>query len=233
MSKTLLQASGIHKSYRMGETDLQVLKGASLSVREGEILAVVGASGTGKSTLLHVLGALDACDAGTVVFDGRPLALGNAGECNRLRTHAFGFVFQFYHLLPELNVLENVLLPRMVRYSILQWWSGGRAESVEKAREVLAGMGLKERLTHKPTQLSGGQRQRVAIARALINEPRVLLADEPTGNLDVATGRGILDGLDVLNRAGQTIVLVTHDADVAARAHRTVRLHDGRIVTEK
>jgi ABC-type lipoprotein export system ATPase subunit len=199
-----------------------------LAVREGDFVAIIGASGSGKSTLLHILGGLDRPNKGTVSFDGRNLGRMRAGEVNRYRNKTVGFVFQFYHLLDELSVLENVLLPSMVSRSISGWFMTRRSAR-RQAQELLEQMGLGDRVGHKPYQLSGGERQRVAIGRALMNRPRLLLADEPTGNLDSATGNGILEAFERLNRAGQTIVMVTHDERIAARAGRTITLVDGRI----
>jgi len=224
----ILQAQGICKSYRMGATKLRVLKGVDLAVTKGEFVAIVGASGSGKSTLLHILGGLDRPDKGLVSFDGRDLDRFRAGELNRYRNKMVGFVFQFYHLLDELSVLENVFLPAMASKSVVGWF-GCRRWARSRARELLGKLGLSERANHKPYQLSGGERQRVAIGRALMNEPRVLLADEPTGNLDSATGNDILDVLEKLNQAGQTIVMVTHDERIAQRAQRIITLADGKI----
>lgn len=232
MSNGFLHASGIHKTYQLGRVQLKVLKGCSLSVAQGEFVTIMGSSGSGKSTLLHILGALDIPDSGTVQFEGRDIFASSNARRDRLRNATFGFVFQFYHLLPELSVLENVLLPSMVGTPIFRW-PGRRAEARRVAAELLEKVGLSGRLKHRPNELSGGERQRVAIARALANQPRVLLADEPTGNLDETTGREILGVLKTLNRAGQTIVMVTHDPQVAASAHRIVNLADGRIVTRK
>jgi len=230
MSKqpVILNASGLQKSYRMGTSKLKVLKGVELDVRQGEFAAVIGASGSGKSTLLHILGGLDRPDTGAVSFEGRDLRRMRARELNRYRNHMVGFVFQFYHLLDELSVLENVLLPAMISRGIASWFKT-RAAARRRAEELLNQMGLSDRVRHKPYQLSGGERQRVAIGRALMNEPKLLLADEPTGNLDSATGNGILEAFERLNRAGQTIVMVTHDERIAARAARTIILADGRI----
>jgi len=224
----ILKAEGIYKSYRMGATKVEVLKGVDLGVKKGEYVAIVGASGSGKSTLLHILGALDRPDKGVVAFAGRDLSRYGSGELNRFRNKMVGFVFQFYHLLDELNVLENVFLPTMVSKGVFGWFAcRGRAR--RRARELLEQLGLVERANHKPYQLSGGERQRVAIGRALMNEPSVLLADEPTGNLDSATGNGILNTFEKLNQAGQTIVMVSHDERVAKRAGRIVTLADGKI----
>jgi len=212
----------------MGPTLVQVLRGASLEAAEGEFLAIMGSSGSGKSTLLHILGALDTPADGSVEFRGVDVFTRGAGERNAYRNRDVGFVFQFYHLLPELNVLENVLAPKLVGQSLSEWWLGRRAARRE-AQTLLDRMGLGERVKHRPRELSGGERQRVAIARALINRPSLLLADEPTGNLDEAIGTEILDLLAELNRTGQTIVMVTHDAKVSARAHRCLRLSEGML----
>ena len=224
----ILRAEGITKSYRMGASVVAVLKGTQLQVRAGEFLAIVGASGSGKSTLLHILGGLDRPDKGVVRFEEEDIARLGARRLNAFRNQTVGFVFQFYHLLDELSVVENVCLPAMVSRSVLGWL-GYRRKAISRAMEVLEQMGLLARARHRPWQLSGGERQRVAIARALMNRPRLLLADEPTGNLDSVTGNGILEVFEALNRSGQTIVMVTHDPRVAARADRVVTLADGQI----
>ncbi len=224
----ILKAEGIHKSYRMGATRVTVLKGVDLAVKKGEFVAIIGASGSGKSTLLHILGALDKPDKGLVKFEDRDLSRYSSGELNRFRNKMVGFVFQFYHLLDELSVLENVFLPVMAGKSVVGWF-GSRRWAKNRAKELLEQFGLSQRTKHKPYQLSGGERQRVAIGRALMNEPRLLLADEPTGNLDSATGNGILEVLEKLNSLGQTIVMVTHDERIARRAGRIVNLVDGKI----
>jgi len=228
-SDFLLRAEGVYKSYRMGTAEVSVLKGVDLAVKRGEFVAIVGASGSGKSTLLHILGALDKQDKGVVSFEGQDLNRFSAGKLNRFRNKMVGFVFQFYHLLDELNVLENVFLPAMASKGVVGWLAS-RSWAKKRARELLDQLGLSERENHKPYQLSGGERQRVAIARALMNEPRLLLADEPTGNLDSATGNGILKVFGELNRLGQTIVMVTHDERIAQKAGRIVTLADGKIV---
>ena len=228
MDDFILKTEGLYKSYRMGATEVDVLKGVDLAVKKGEFLAIVGASGSGKSTLLHILGALDGPDKGAVSFEGRDLSRLSAGELNRFRNKMVGFVFQFYHLLDELSVLENVFLPAMAGRGVIGWLAC-RRRAKGRARELLTQLGLSDRADHKPYQLSGGERQRTALARALMNEPRLLLADEPTGNLDSATGNGILDVLEKLNRAGQTIVMVTHDERIAQRAGRIITLADGKI----
>lgn len=227
-NSVILEAEEIHKSYRMGATQVNVLKGLNLSVRKGEFVAIIGASGSGKSTLLHILGALDRAGSGRVRFEGRGLSDFSTGELNRFRNKTVGFVFQFYHLLDELSVLENVMLPAMAGCGVIGWLAS-RKRSESFAAGLLDKLGLGERGNHKPYQLSGGERQRVAIGRALMNEPKLLLADEPTGNLDSATGNGILEVLEGLNSAGQTIVMVTHDERIAGRAERVITLADGKI----
>ena len=227
-SKTLLQADGVTKTYLMGQSTLKVLRGASLKVNQGEFVAVMGASGSGKSTLLHILGALDLPDSGSVSFEGRSVFDLPRRDRERLRNEDVGFVFQFYHLLPELNVFENILLPHMVGTSILGWASAAR-EAKKMTREVIESVGLSQRIRHKPGQLSGGERQRAAIARAIVNRPKLLLADEPTGNLDAKTGSGILEVLGRLHRDEQTIIMVTHDVNIAKLADRVLHLVEGRI----
>jgi len=226
---TVVRASGLGKSYRMGDSMVVVLKGLDLAVREGEILAVEGRSGSGKSTLLHLLGALDVPDTGTIHYEQTDIGKISSAARSRLRNTKFGFVFQFYHLLPELNVLENTLLSSMIANS----WFGFKSRKSElrtKAVEILRQLGVDHRIKHRPNQLSGGERQRVAIARALMNEPRILFADEPTGNLDAETGRQIMSVLEKLHREkGQTIVMVTHDRSIARMADRVLVLKDGRL----
>ncbi len=230
MSKLpLIELTGIHKTYQMGTDRILVLRGASLTVHDGEFVAIMGASGSGKSTLLHIAGALDQPDAGRVLFRGESLSDMSRRSRHALRNREFGFVFQFYHLVPELNVLENVLLPAMIRAPIWKALVRARPRKAE-AMELLEAFGLSARLKHRPAQLSGGERQRVAIARALINQPALLLADEPTGNLDAKTGRTILDVMIGLHRnQGQSILLVTHDPHVAELADRVVMLDDGKV----
>jgi ABC-type lipoprotein export system ATPase subunit len=228
MSGTIIQAKGVFKSYKMGTARVEVLKGVDLEVDSGEFLAVVGGSGSGKSTMLHILGALDGCDKGEVIFDGRDISRFSGREVNRFRNSTVGFIFQFYHLLDELNVLENVMLARMAGVGAAGWLKE-RKGAKRAANELIERVGLSDRAEHKPYQLSGGERQRAAIARALMNSPRLLLADEPTGNLDSKTGNGILGVLEQFHRDGQTIIMVTHDQRQAERAQRTVRLADGII----
>jgi lipoprotein-releasing system ATP-binding protein len=224
-----LTARGLFKSYWKGKNEVQVLRGIDIEVARGEMVAVVGASGSGKSTLLHLLGLLDAPDNGEVLFDGQ--RIDNRGERQRdqLRNETFGFIFQFYHLLPELTALENVLMPQLIRHGVLSYW-GERRRLKKEGTELLERVGLGHRLTHRPAELSGGEMQRAAIARALAGRPEVLLADEPTGNLDAANGHGVLELLRDLNHErGLTMILVTHDQQIAQQADRVVRLREGRI----
>lgn len=229
MEPAHLTAQGIEKSYHKGSIEIPVLKGVDLEVERGEFVCIVGASGSGKSTLLHILGTLDDPDAGSILLSGRRVDRRPPRERDRLRNRTFGFIFQFYHLLPELNTVENVLVPQMIRHTALGFWRRGKAER-ERARQLLDQVGLTERMTHKPSELSGGEMQRAAIARALMAEPEILLADEPTGNLDAETGQEILSLLRRLNEEhALTIIMVTHDAAIAAGAHRTIRLREGRV----
>ena len=224
-----IEVSGLHKSYRLGRTHLHVLRGVSFAVDPKEFVAVVGASGSGKSTLLHLIGLLDSIDKGTIRLDGVDIARLPQRKRNRTRCRDVGFVFQFYHLLPELSVLENTLLPAKVDESLLGWISH-RGARRRAAIEVLERVGLGERMKHRPKELSGGERQRVAIARALMNRPKFLLADEPTGNLDSRTGKQILQVLKTASRdIGQTVVMVTHDATLAAAADRVLHLQDWKL----
>jgi len=222
----LLDADNLKRSYRMGGQDLHVLRGVNVTVHAGRWLAILGASGSGKSTLLHLLGGLDRPSQGTVRFNGQDVFALRGTKLDRYRNRHVGFVFQFYHLLPELTVMENVLLAAMVSRPIVGWWPV-RTEMRTRAQELLDRLGLSHRLRHRPAKLSGGERQRVAIARALINQPDVLLADEPTGNLDAETGQQILDVLKEFHQAGQTIVMVTHDPRIADGADQTLTLQKG------
>ena len=224
MSDLLLSARGVHKTYFLGQRSLEVLRGVDLEMRRGDFVALRGASGAGKSTLLHLLGGLDAPNLGEVWLAGRNLATLGRGDLARLRNREVGLIFQAYYLLPERDALENVCLPaRMARTAA--------AQAEARGRELLARVGLKERLEHKPYELSGGEQQRVAIARALINEPDLILADEPTGNLDSHTGEEIIELLCALRTEKKTtLIMATHDARVAARAPKAVELVDGQIV---
>jgi lipoprotein-releasing system ATP-binding protein len=260
----ILKATGLKKTFRMGDSVVQVLQHADITIRTGEFLAIEGRSGSGKSTLLHILAGLDAADDGSIEFEGRDIAelagraerrmqwlrkrtlispnsaglfdlgtlLFNGGadrQLARIRNQHFGFVFQFYHLLPELNVLENAELSSMIEHSWFSFRKNKRAIQ-QRAVDILKQLGMDHRLKHRPNQLSGGERQRVAIARALMNQPKVLFADEPTGNLDAETGKQIMAVLETLHRErGQTIVMVTHDRSVAKKADRVLVLKDGKL----
>lgn len=229
MPNQLISSVALEKSYRKGSLQVPVLKGINFTARHGEFVSIVGQSGSGKSTLLHLMGLLDVPDVGEIQLEGQRIDDLNERTRDELRNRVFGFIFQFYHLLPELSVLENVLVPLMIRDSIWTYWKH-RREYRDQAMEIIQKVGLGHRVTHKPTELSGGEMQRAAIARALISKPRILLADEPTGNLDESIGCEIMDMLRTLNEQdGLTIVMVTHDNAIAARAHRTVRLKEGRI----
>ena len=225
-NQTLLNARDIGKTYFIGKRSLEVLRGVNLTVGRGDFVAVRGASGAGKSTLLHLLGGLDAPTEGVIWFDGENLALLSGLELSRFRNRKVGFVFQAYHLLPELSALENVCLPaRMARLD------AARAEA--RGRELLRRVGLSERLEHRPSELSGGEQQRVAIARSLVNEPDLVLADEPTGNLDSRTGEEIVELLCALRAEKQTTLMIaTHDARVAGRAPRVIEIVDGEVRVE-
>ena len=228
----LLTANNLHKTYRKNADKVRVLRGLDLEVLPGEFLSVVGVSGSGKSTLLHLLGTLDKPDQGSIYLEGRRIDDLRASQRDRLRSETFGFIFQFYHLLPELTTLENVLMPQRIGHSLFGWlrerWTLRR-----RAAELLDRVGLGHRLKHKPRELSGGEMQRAAIARALVNQPRILLADEPTGNLDAETGADIVRLLRDLNRADSlTIIMVTHNLDLVAETDRVVRLVEGRVESE-
>jgi len=228
-SRDQLRTIGLHKSYRKGSIEVPVLRGVSMSVRQGEFLAIVGQSGSGKSTLLHLLGTLDAPDRGEIHYQGQRIDNLPVRARDALRNGQFGMIFQFYHLLPELTTLENVLMPLMISHSV---WSYLRHRRTYRAgaEELLNVVGLSHRLHHRPGELSGGEMQRAAIARALVAQPNLLLADEPTGNLDQTTGQEIIRTLRSLNREQNlTIVMVTHDRAIADQADRIVRLANGRI----
>ncbi|MDB6027132.1 MAG: lipoprotein releasing system, ATP-binding protein [Verrucomicrobiales bacterium] len=222
-AKPLLEARAVHKTYKMGRNELHVLRGIDLVVNAGEFLALRGSSGAGKSTLLHLLGGLDLPNEGEVLFDGKNLRSLSGSNLAELRNRRASFIFQAYHLLPELNAIENVCLPgRIARRNI--------DEVMSRAEELLARVGLAKRTTHRPYELSGGERQRVAIARSLINSPDLVLADEPTGNLDSHTGEEIIDLLCALrDERKMTLLIATHDSKIAARAPRVIQLVDGKI----
>jgi ABC-type lipoprotein export system ATPase subunit len=222
-SGTLLEARDVKKTYVLGKRKLDVLRGVSVQIRRSEFIALRGASGAGKSTLLHLLGGLDSPNAGDIWFDGENLSRMSQTVRSRWRNEKVGFIFQAYHLLPELDALENVCLPaRMARLSA--------AQAEARGKELLARVGLAQRLEHKPAELSGGEQQRVAIARALINQPELIIADEPTGNLDSKTGDEIMDLLLVLRaERNTTLVIATHDERIAGRAPKVFQLVDGQL----
>lgn len=224
-----LEAVALDKSYRNNAEEVPVLRGVNLQVAKGEFLSLIGQSGSGKSTLMHLLGLLDSPDIGEIRLDGKRIDHLPAKTRDELRNRVFGFVFQFYHLLPELTLIENVIAPLMIRYSTWEYWSR-RRELRDRAKAMIDQVGLSHRIKHRPNQLSGGEMQRAAIARSLVSEPQVLLADEPTGNLDVDTGKGIIELLQRLNTEHDlTILMVTHDESIAQRAQRLVRLKKGQI----
>jgi lipoprotein-releasing system ATP-binding protein len=224
-----LKACGLTKSYWKGRIEVPVLRGVDLDIARGEMVAVAGSSGSGKSTLLHILGLLDGPDSGEVRFEGARIDNQPETKRDRLRNQTFGFIFQFYHLLPELSALENVMMPELIRHGALSYWRE-RRRLRRQGQELLERVGLGHRMTHLPAELSGGEMQRAAIARALASQPAILLADEPTGNLDASNGQAVIDLLRDLNRErGLTIILVTHDHQIARQADRVVRLSEGRI----
>ena len=217
----IIEAQALVKTYDLGGTTVRALDGVDLEVPEGDMLAIAGPSGSGKSTLMHIVGCLDRADGGRYVLAGEDVSSLSRNRLAEVRNQRIGFVFQTFNLLPRMNALENVELPLLY---------AGLRGAKDRAAEALRTIGLEDRMHHKPNQLSGGQRQRVAIARALITDPAILLADEPTGNLDSKTGEEILELFVSLNAAGRTIILVTHEADIAARCRRQIHMRDGRIV---
>ena len=222
----MLEAKNIRKSYKNGVKELHVLKGIDIKIEEGEFISIFGPSGAGKSTLLHILGGLDEPTGGTVFLDGEDIYKLNDREKAGIRNKKIGFVFQFYHLLPEFTVLENVMLPLCIKGQ----GPGQKDQRASKVRDVLSLVGLKNRSDHKPPQLSGGEKQRVAIARAIINEPQILLCDEPTGNLDSESGKDVVGLLDKLNKENKTtVIVVTHEDQIAKKTKRIFNVKDGKI----
>ena len=220
----LIEARALEKVYRLGRVDVPALRGVDVAVEEGEFIAIVGPSGSGKSTLMHILGCLDSATSGTYVLDGEDVSSLSGKRLAQVRNRKVGFVFQTFNLMPRLNVVENVALPLKYRGRV------PRRVRRERALEILERLGLGDRIRHRPDELSGGQRQRVAIARALVGQPSILMADEPTGNLDSRAGGEVLETFEELHNAGHTIVLVTHDPHNAARAQRTIEISDGKVV---
>ena len=231
MPKNHIATVALEKSYLKGQHKIPVLRGVEITARKGEFMSVVGQSGSGKSTLLHLMGLLDTPSVGEVSLNGERIDDLPAKTRDVLRNRVFGFIFQFYHLLPELTVMENVLSPLMIRHPIWTYWKR-KGQYKEAAKSIIDQVGLGHRIKHRPSELSGGEMQRAAIARALISQPEILLADEPTGNLDTGTGQEIMDLLRKLNEeTSLTILMVTHDNTIAQQADRIVRLSEGRIET--
>ena len=221
----VLDLKDIRQGFGEGETRIEVLRGANLSIRGGEVIALLGPSGSGKSTLLHIAGLLEAAESGTVLIDGKNCSEAGDSQRTKVRRTKVGFVYQFHHLLPEFTARENVAMPQMIA-------GASASDAAERANTLLTQMGLGERLTHQPMQMSGGEQQRVAIARALANKPKVLLADEPTGNLDPKTADGVFDNLLELVRKDKMAALIaTHNMDLASRMDRIVRLQDGHLTS--
>jgi putative ABC transport system ATP-binding protein len=221
----LIRARDLTKTYTMGSTEVRALHGVDLDIAKGELVAIIGASGSGKSTMLHLLGCLDRPTAGSYQLDGTAVETLDDDQLSRLRRERVGFVFQSFNLIAQHNVLENVEVP-------LTYAGVGKQERRERSLRMLEQLGLGKKTLHRPTELSGGEQQRVAIARALVVEPVLVLADEPTGNLDTATGESVMEIFRRLHRSGTTIVLVTHSREVAAEAHRVIEMRDGRMISD-
>jgi len=222
----MIHTEDLTKVYRMGDVEVYALRDVNLAIQDGEFIAIKGPSGSGKSTLLNMIGCLDTPTSGSIFIDNIDVATLNENELAEIRREKIGFIFQQFNLVHTLNAVENVALPL--------FFSGVKRETrLKRAEEQLVKVGLGDRIYHKPSELSGGQQQRVAIARALANDPEVVIGDEPTGNVDTATGNAIMDILEGLNKEGRTVIVVTHDAEIAARAGRTKRMRDGKLLDEQ
>lgn len=218
----VIEIRNIIRDFPLGQETVHVLKGIDLDIERGDYIAIMGPSGSGKSTLMNLLGCLDTPTSGSYILNGKDVSKMSDDELAEIRNHEIGFIFQTFNLLPRTTALENVALP-MIYAGI------SKKDRTQRAQEVLTDVGLADRMDHKPNQLSGGQRQRVAVGRALVNKPSIILADEPTGNLDSKTSKEIMDLLDEIHKNGNTVIVVTHEEDIAARAHRIIRLLDGMI----
>ena len=225
MSDNVIEIRDIIRDFKLGQETVHVLKGIDLDIKRGEYVAIMGPSGSGKSTLMNLLGCLDTPTAGTYNLNGKDVSQMTDDELADIRNTEIGFVFQTFNLLPRTTALDNVALPMV-------YAGASKKERVDRASEVLTDVGLADRMDHKPNQLSGGQRQRVAVARALVNKPSIILADEPTGNLDSKTSLEIMELFDQIHASGNTVIMVTHEEDIAAHAHRIIRLRDGMIETD-
>jgi putative ABC transport system ATP-binding protein len=222
---SVIKIRGIRRDFPLGNEVVKVLKGIDLDIEKGEYVALMGPSGSGKSTLMNLLGCLDTPTAGTYELNGRDVSNMTDDELAEVRNTEIGFVFQTFNLLPRTTALENVALPMI-------YAGASKSERIKRAEEVLTDVGLSDRMDHKPNQLSGGQRQRVAVGRALVNHPSIILADEPTGNLDSKTSAEIMDLFDEIHGAGNTVIIVTHEEDIAEHAHRIIRLMDGQVSSD-
>lgn len=225
MSDNVIEIRGIIRDFRLGQETVHVLKGIDLDIKRGEYVAIMGPSGSGKSTLMNLLGCLDTPTAGSYNLNGKDVSQMTDDELADIRNTEIGFVFQTFNLLPRTTALDNVALPMV-------YAGATKKERIDRASEVLTDVGLADRMDHKPNQLSGGQRQRVAVGRALVNKPSIILADEPTGNLDSKTGTEIMALFDQIHAAGNTVIMVTHEEDIAAHAKRVIRLRDGMIESD-
>jgi len=221
----MINVDSVHKCFDLGETSVHALRGVTFRIEKGEFVSIMGPSGSGKSTLMNIIGCLDTPSEGTYFLNQRNVGQLDEEQLAGIRNKEIGFIFQQFHLLPRSTALENVALP--LKYASVQ-----RTEQLSRAEEVLNKVGLSDRLSHKPTELSGGEQQRVAIARALVNSPSILFADEPTGNLDSKTGSEVLEIFKELNEKGQTIVVITHERDIAKQSHRTITIKDGEIESD-